>query len=101
MRKNVLYYSAEKAMETAAIATASDTKSTYNAILQRISFLNRNANGVRMQMETKPTMAVGIDTSFICGAYSDTHAHISAITFSAAVTIARHSVIIGTILFIP
>lgn len=88
-------------MATAVIATASETKSIYNEILQRISFLNRKANGVRMQIESKPTMAVGIDTSLTCVAYSDTHAHISAITFSAAVTIARHSVIIGTILFIP
>ena len=88
-------------MATAAIATASDAKSIYSAILQRISFLNKNANGVSTQIETKPTMAVGIDTSLTCEAYSDIHAHISAITFSAAVKIEKHSVIIGTILFIP
>ena len=96
-----LCYSAEKAMATAVIATASDTKSIYSAILQSMSFLKRKANGVRKQIATKPTMAVGIDISFTCGAYSDIHAHISAITFSAAVIIARHSVIIGTIFFIP
>lgn len=87
-------------MATAVIATASDTKSIYSEILHRISFLNKNANGVRIQIATKPTMAVGMDISLTCGAYSDIHAHISAITLSAAVIIARNSVIIGTIFFI-
>ena len=88
-------------MATVVTATASDTQSIYNEILQSISFLNRNANGVRMQADTKPTIAVGIDISVICGTYSETHAHTSASTLSAAVIIARHSVIIGTIFFRP
>ena len=89
----------EKAIGTAVTERASETKSIKNDILHRMSFLNRYANGVSATDSTSPTIAVGTDTSRTCGAESDTHAQINAITFNIIVATARHSVIIGIIFF--
>ena len=77
----------------------SETKSIKKDILHRISFLNRNANGVSTQTVTSPTIAVGTETNLAIFAALETHAQTSAVALSSIVAMARHSVIIGTIFF--
>ena len=78
---------------------ASDAKSIKNAILHSNDFLNKNAIGVSIVTITSPTIAEGRAINRIGDADSESIAHISATAFSANTATARHSEIIGTILF--
>lgn len=92
-------YSAEKPTETAAIATASETRLIKNDILHSISFLNKNDNGANRIEPTSPTMDSGSAIMLTAGTLHDNIAQVSAAVQSNIISTDRHSVIIGTIFF--
>lgn len=85
---------------TDVTATASDTRSIKKAILQSISFLNKNANGVSMMTVTSPTNVGVTKNIHNSGIVKDTHINISDAMLRISVAMASIKVITGTIFFI-